>query len=253
MFGLNKKRTPQCPIPADLETWIEDCFIWLINQFGEDKIKTLKPLLPTQTDFPITFNNSEQSVYDTLKIVATQMQVNADNIHLSFYDQKLLEVTGDIGIKLYGQPIDDENYSSGEYRGINNNGQYSICINQSILNEPDKLIATLAHEIAHIKLLGENKILKNDEYLTDLTTVIFGLGVFNANVAFKFYSDFDKWGYSKQGYLFQQEWGYALALLAYFKSEVSPDWIHFLTPNIKSDFIKSEQYINFKKPQLIKK
>lgn len=51
------------------------------------------------------------------------------------------------------------------------------------LDEPEHMIATLAHEIAHIKLLGENRMEENDEIMTDLKTLFFGLGVFNANAA----------------------------------------------------------------------
>jgi hypothetical protein len=106
------------------------------------------------------------------------------------------------------------------------------------------MVATLAHEIAHIKLLGEGRINQNDERLTDLTTVVFGLGIFNANAAFQILRGVDSWGYSEQGYLTQMEWGYALALLAYLKEDRSPKWLQFLTPNVKGDFKRSMHLLN---------
>jgi hypothetical protein len=39
------------------------------------------------------------------------------------------------------------------------------------------------------------------------------------------------------------EWGYALALFAFIRSEKSPEWINHLTINIKSDFLQSERFI----------
>jgi hypothetical protein len=105
-------------------------------------------------------------------------------------------------------------------------------------------VATLAHEFSHIKLLGEKRLDLNDEHLTDLTPVVFGLGIFNANSAFKDFKSFDGYGHNSLGYLKQREWGYALALYAYFRYEENPGWLKFVTPNIRSDFKKSMEFIN---------
>lgn len=102
------------------------------------------------------------------------------------------------------------------------------------------MVATLAHEIAHIKLLGEERMEINNEPLTDLTTIIFGLGIFNANIAFRTFKDFNSKGWSSQGYLSQKQWGYALALFAYIRGQISPEWIKHLTPNIPS--LRSRKY-----------
>jgi hypothetical protein len=66
-------------------------------------------------------------------------------------------------------------------------------------------------------VLGENRIKINNEPLTDSTTVFFGLGLFNANEAFKTFKDFKSYGWSTQGYLSQTQWGYALALFAHIR------------------------------------
>jgi hypothetical protein len=103
--------------------------------------------------------------------------------------------------------------------------------------------ATLAHEFAHIKILGEGRLDVNDESLTDLTTVVFGLGIFNAYSSYRFSKGFDGWSQSSTGYLTQQEWGYALALYAYYREEKEPAWIKFCNKNIQSDFRKSELFV----------
>lgn len=76
-----------------------------------------------------------------------------------------------------------------------------------------------------------------------MTPVVFGLGIFNANSAYKEWKSFDSYGHNSIGYLKQREWGYALALYAFFRQEENPDWIKFLTPNIKSDVKKSLDFI----------
>jgi hypothetical protein len=244
MFAFFKKKKNNCPVSEDVRLWLENSLIWLIQQFGENKIRSVKTLLPLQKDFPaITFNGSEQMAHDLLSVVAKQMDTDPEKIKLDFYNEQLLEIRAETGFTLFGQQYEDQNYSSGLYAGKNANDKYSIGIEIGQLKQPDKIIATLAHEIAHIKILGEGRLKQNDEFLTDLTTVFFGLGIFNANSSFQQYSSSDGWAYSTQGYLPQQDWGYALALYAYIRQEKKPDWVRHLTPNIRSDFKKSEAYI----------
>jgi len=105
------------------------------------------------------------------------------------------------------------------------------------------MVAVLAHEIAHIKLLGEDRLATNNEPLTDLATIFFGLGVFNANEAFRTSQTYESYSWRATGYLSQPQWGYALALFAHLRDEISPCWIDHLTPNVKSDFLQAQQFI----------
>lgn len=214
-----------------------------MTQFGQEKLENMKTMLPDQEHFPVQLDGTEQMAYSLLNIVAPQMDVDPAGITLHFYNEQLMEFGSEVGFTLFGQQYEDENYSAGQYWGMDEDGKYFIAIELGQLKKPENLVAVLAHEIAHIKLLGEGRIEENDEHLTDLVTVFFGLGIFNANASFRFQADFEKWSYNKQGYLQQQEWGYALALYAYIQKVEKPDWIKFLTPNIQSDFKKSETFI----------
>ena len=100
------------------------------------------------------------------------------------------------------------------------------------------------HELAHAKLMGHAKMDYVDEYLTDLATVFFGFGIFNANTAFQFRQSNDGWSWSDLGYLKIDEWAYALALLAYLRKEKNPEWAQYLNPSVKKVFEKSAQFIS---------
>ena len=78
--------------------------------------------------------------------------------------------------------------NEGEYSGaaglyFNKTSQEKrkkIAINESQFKNPTKLVATIAHELGHVILLGGGKVSpENDghEYLTDLLTVFYGLGI----------------------------------------------------------------------------
>lgn len=154
---------------------MEDALIWLINQFGEEKILSTQTLTPTKDFFPTHFDGTDSHAISILSIVAQQMDVNPNGIKVEFYSEGTSPSQQLYETSILLQQFEEDQYSAGQYLGKNNNGDFLIAIERGQLSEPDKLIATMAHEIAHIKILGENRLQENDEYLTDLTTVFFGL------------------------------------------------------------------------------
>jgi hypothetical protein len=218
-----------CPVEEPTRIWIEKSFQTLFNIFGATETLNRKILTPDRKHFPVRYDGSERSAFETLKIIADQMEVPFEKISLDFYDELLQKITA-------GSP-------SGLYMGKGENDNFQISLVRTRLDDPEKMVATLAHEVAHIKLLGENRIAENDEPITDLTTIFFGLGIFNANAAFKTFADSKYYGWSSAGYLTQMEWGYALALFAYIRGEQQPDWAEHLCKNVKADFIQGQNFI----------
>jgi hypothetical protein len=247
MFGLFDKQDPnRCPIPEDNRIWLENSFSMLLDMFGKELIKKRKIVIPHHSDFPIKYNGDEKTAIDTLQIVAKQMEVAIEDIHLDFYSEGTKEIsTGSPlnGGRVFLKSFDDSKYSAGRYLGKQEDNKFHIWLEKSKLTQPENMVATLAHEIAHIKLLGENRIEENDEKLTDLTTIIFGLGIFNANSAFQTFRGVDYSGWRKMGYLTQMEWGYGLSLLAHIRGEKLPEWINYLSLNIRGDFKQGEKFI----------
>ncbi|HVZ97143.1 MAG TPA: tetratricopeptide repeat protein [Chitinophagaceae bacterium] len=245
MSGLFKRNNNEPSVNEETREWIENCFLWFINSFGKDTIKKRKVLIPDYKDFPIVYNGKQQAAFDTLKIVATQMEIDADNINLVIYNEGQQEIdSGNLfGGRIFLQSVKDQKYSGGVYLGKQEDGKYLIGLEDKNLKDPLAIVASLAHELSHIKLLGEKRIRGNNEHLTDLTTIIFGLGVFNANAAFQTINGYGFSGWSKLGYLTQMQWGYALALFCYLREEENPEWVKFLSVNVQADFKKSITFI----------
>lgn len=132
---------------------------------------------------------------------------------------------------------------AGTYEPSTEDGKYIISLQEETLKEPEILISTLAHEIAHVKLLGEQRMEENDELLTDFCSAFFGFGVLSANTAFQFIRQTDRWGYQAFGYTLLEEWGYALALLAFVREEDNPEWASYLNETVRHDFQKSLDYM----------
>ena len=176
------------------------------------------------------------------------MEVEFHEIQLVLYDEDVKKISiGTTGLgHTFLNSIDNEKGSAGLYWGRQPDNKYHIGLERRNLIQPEIMIATLAHEIAHIKLLGENKIQINDEKLTDLTTVIFGLGIFNANAAFQTIKGLNSIGWRKMGYLSENEWGYALSIFAFIRGESTPYWVEHLAFNIKAGFNQGKRYIEDK-------
>ncbi|MBL7737943.1 MAG: hypothetical protein JNK14_01905 [Chitinophagaceae bacterium] len=253
MFGLfSKKNSNECPIDPEMRLWMENSFLWLTTQFGHDNVATKPMLHPSPEHFPIRYDGSIESLTKTAEIVARQMEIDINEIKLDTYEQNIQEFSNEFGHRIWTE-VDkdsDEKIAAGLYFDKDEHGRYDIFIEKRNLTDPENLVATLAHEFSHIKILGEKRLDFNDEQLTDLTPVVFGLGIFNANSAFKESKSFDSYGHNSIGYLKQKEWGYALALYAYFRQEENSGWIKYLTPNIQSDFKKSMDFINANKDKV---
>ena len=242
---VNNFQREGCPVSEHNRLWLENAFLILLDFFGEENTRQRRVVTPHLADFPVLYNRTEQSAYETMTIVAAQMDVSPESIRLNFYDDRVREISSGslLGGPIYPGSREDDQQATGLYMGQTEDGKFEIWLNRSTLSEPECLVAVLAHEIAHIKLLGENRLEVNNEPLTDLTTVVFGLGIFNANDAFQTSKTFQYYSWKSNGYLSQPQWGYALALFAHLRGENSPSWIDHLTPNVKGDFLQGQRFI----------
>jgi hypothetical protein len=129
--------------------------------------------------------------------------------------------------------------AAGVYSGAGRGGRQVITLDRSNAAEPARLIAVIAHELGHVRLLGERRIAsdrEDQEPLTDLLSVYLGMGIFAANAAFDFsqtglYLGRQGWRAQRLGYLTEQMFGYGLAWYAVLRGEADPPWAKYLDTN----------------------
>lgn len=237
MFGLfGKSNAPhKCPIPEASQKWIETAFSFLVKLFGEVSVKNRKVLVPHLSDFPIRYDGGEKPAWDTLHIIAAQMEADPNDIVLDIYADETSAVSSGspLGTKVFLGSYENPDHTDA-YTGRQEDGRFHIWLEAQRLMDPERMVAYLAHEIARMRLM-ESPQPEDDHRLADMTTMIFGLGIFNANASFHS---------PKKGYVLQREWGYALALFARLRGEKDPDWVKYLIPNIRPDFAKSQAYLD---------
>jgi tetratricopeptide (TPR) repeat protein len=232
----------KCPVESGVKRWTELRMQWLLDQFGKARLKNKSVMLPTDDFFPEPFDGSADSVRTIFKHVSHYMGIDSDSIELKIH-----------------QPS-HPSYFNTNFNQLSPNwtGLYelhgdteTIVLESTTVIDPESLVATISHELAHSLLLSPKRISSQEEdfeLLTDLTTVFFGMGIFTANVAFRDKSfhtgNVHGWTMSKQGYLTPEMWSYALALYAWLRNEKNPTWIHYLKSPIRSTCQKGIAYLS---------
>ncbi len=211
MFGWF---APKCPVDTRTKAWVESRMLWLADRFGLDRLRAAAVVLPTDEFFPDRYTPDETGCRGCLLRMCGYMGVAPESVHLQIVD-------------------DDE---MPDAAGLYQMRERSVIwIARTQLDDPMRLMATVAHELAHELLLKGGHLSGDEpdhEETTDLLPVFLGTGIFAANATLKT----NTWAegrtkylaFSRQGYLSSVELGYALAVFAHFRGEDRPRWAKHL-------------------------
>lgn len=206
--------SPKCPVDTWEKAWTETRMRWLADQFGIDRLLNAEVILPTEQYFPDPFAGTEADARRLLDLVCGYMDVDPGRVEL--------EVCADVQL-----PGAAGHYHAGE-RAV-------IRVAQSQLANPERLAATLTHEVSHELLLGQGRLapeVADHEWVTDLLPAFLGIGIFAANAVldeeYVSHGQWSWWRMGKQGYLPARMFGYAFALFAFVRDERDPPWASYL-------------------------
>jgi hypothetical protein len=213
MFGLFG---PKCPLETRDKTWVEWRLEWLADHFGLDRMRTARVILPTEEFFPARLAGDRAGAAACLELMCGYMRIDPAAVTLEII------------------PDDDMPGAAGLYEM---RARSNIVVAESQLAAPPKLLATLAHELAHELLLKGGHLTQetsDHEQVTDLLPVFLGTGIFLANATMEYKAEtvgqYHSWTFSRQGYLNSLLLGYALAVFAYVRGEDRPSWaVHLRT------------------------
>lgn len=220
MFWNKKIKSPVSE--AD-EEWLNSDLTWLREAFSEEHFHQIRTITPTVDFYNRTFSGTEEDAHFVLERTKELMAIQNDHIKLAFFDNQ--PTYGEDGSMLSTPSPNIQgswDAAAGTYQQTNE-GETIISLDLGQLEDPIALIATISHELAHVILLGEGYLEENDEFLTDLTAIFYGYGLFLGNSSFQFSqrsTNFgSEWGYSRQGYLPEQVIAYAMAWLSFERNE----------------------------------
>src|SRR5262249_10231764 len=178
MFGLK----PRLLLSDEEREWLDGAFDELVRLLGADRVLNRRVVVPTDTDFPDPYDASPQAARTMFERVASYMGVDPALIHLQIVPAEHAPLRDFMPFWR-----EQSKKAAGFYQGAEE--EIVIGLDEKQLEEPVAVVATLAHEFAHVILLGGG-IIKPDhphmEPLTDLCTVMCGFGVFNSTAAARF-------------------------------------------------------------------
>jgi hypothetical protein len=263
MFGWFK---PTCPCDPAAKRWVEERLQWLSKQFGLHILLERPVVLPTPEFFPDNYDQSLPTVRQLFRRVCQYMEVDPDLVDVELVNDQtprwmhemdpllgFAAGTWEMGERSwYEAPKkdskDDESAGGGE-RPKRRFGKSRIRIERGSLDRPSDLVGTMAHELAHQRLLGEGRARASafdNELLTDLTAVFYGFGIFLANNPRKSTGKLSYWPGTtlrRPEYLSEPMLGYALAHVAWFRDETWPAWATHLRWTPRSVFKEGLRFL----------
>lgn len=242
--------SPKLPISDEERLWVDQGFVRLEKILGRRRMLEAKVILPVAEHFPDHYDKTPAALEKLFQRVCGYMKVDRKSVELEAFPDETQELqemlpswrsqsAGCAG--LYFHPHTEHD---GEKQAM------LVAIRATQLDDPLSLVATIAHELGHVILLGGgllNHKTPDHEPMTDLLTVFLGLGIFTANSSerFKQYQDDRRQGWSMQrlGYLPQEVFGYALAKFALERGDHKPKWATHLSTNVRSYFNSSTAWL----------
>ena len=240
------RRRPSCPAsPAEKEL-VEDGFQSLQGKLGLARLREATVVEPTSAFFPDRYDASCDAAAQMFARVCGYMRVEPQSVRLSFWQRERekpqVHAPGTMST------LHQTKGASGLYAHVD--GFDHISLNVAELNDPEALVATMAHELAHVLLLGRSAISHDEphmEALTDLTTIYLGLGIFTSNTLLRrrgwIRGNVEGWEVSRKGYISPEMAGWALSLFAWARGEKNPKWSDHLATDGKSYLKQGLRYL----------
>lgn len=242
-------------LDSDDEVWQLDTWEWLLRMLGGPADLARSPLVtPSREFFPPAEAEGHDRAEYILGLVKRHARLDEWECRLVAQPKRPEARVGE----LTALKFESGHMPLGTF-GVDGN-QVVITYDPDSVKNPVTLVATLAHELGHYLLatLPEPPPggAENLEFATDLVTVYLGFGLFGANAAFHFeqYQDVmsQGWSTSRQGYLSQREWCFALAVFFALRDLEISDAKPFLKEHLYTDLVKASKYLA-RNPALIEK
>ncbi|NEX92402.1 hypothetical protein [Caulobacter sp. 17J65-9] len=251
MFSLFSKQKSY--LDPEVEAWQLDVWRWLLERLGGLSDLRSRPLVvPTRAFFPpteATGHARAEHVFASVKrhagLADWPCRLEAQPERPKARVSEFLTLT----------PL--KGHAPAGTFGPEGN-EVLITYDPGAVDDPHALVATLAHELAHYLLAtlpdGPPGGKDAEEFATDLTTVYLGFGLFGANCAFRYqqHQDFmsQGWSWSRQGYLTEREWAFALAAFFRVRDEPVEAAKAWLRPHLFAELKKAAASLD-RRPELL--
>ena len=240
-------------LEPELETWQLDAWKSLLEYFGGvERLRRSPLVVATREFFPPTVatgHERAQHIFDCVKTHAEMTDWPC--IFLAQPDAPKPQVGEFAILKFTGGKAPLGTFAV-------DGDMPTVTYDPASINQPAVLVATLVHELAHYRLMPVRVRLPGGdemhEFATDLMTAFLGFGLFGANQAFTFSQHGDSiskgWQWSRQGYLRERDWAFALAVFLDLRGQAPEALKGLLKPHLYADLKSAARYLG-RNPSLL--
>ena len=139
-------RKPRCPIDDDTRLFVDDRMQWLVSQFGRGVLQRTIVVVPTTDFFPDRYEPTEPCLYALFDRICGYMNVDRSLVTVRFYNHNSSVTDFSAGLKDY--------QTSAVGRYDESNGTINVWVNINSLDNPPAVVATMAHELGQVQLIG---------------------------------------------------------------------------------------------------
>lgn len=226
--------------PEDEQWQIELWRYFLVLFSSQVNFQQTPLVLPTKQFFPPTDKKGHERAEHIFQSVKKQARMSSWPCRLLAQPERPPLTAGSRAVL---EPIKHGPGGTFGYEGED----VVITYDPADIEDPGRLIATLAHELSHYLLAHRDGELPGGDALeepaTDVMTVYMGFGVFGAASAFNFQADDTGWRWSRGGYLSQRAWLFALGIFLELR-HLPPDTVKpFLKQHLYSDLNEAIRYL----------
>ncbi len=223
----------------DNAEWIEETLLALIRHYGASRFQRKIPILLADSYGDLRRGPPADFLNAVVRDMADAARISVKGISVEVYrDENITEVLSNLGLP---HSMEDADGTAGIFHGFTPDGAARIAVEESGMDDDIALAGTLAHELAHVFLLGNRPAAdavwpaEDEEPVTDLMAILLGFGVYicNSNERFRAYDDgrLTGWSASRRGYLTLEEACYAQAVVHALFAQESRTYFAHLTPN----------------------
>jgi len=243
MFGLFEAKLL---IDRDEFDWLLACTKWFVEEFeGMERLQKTKLILPTSEFFSV----NDEAGHSRAQLIFDQVKSHADMaewpcILKAGEERRESKVADGLALKHEHETAPLGTYQAGSEKAV-------ITYDPTLLKEPESLIATFAHELAHYLMHSSNILPPRghelEEHATDFVSAILGFGVFAANSAKSFgqFQNFGEMGWEtrRQGYLSENALVTALAIFVHLTGESEQEVATYLKGYLRKPFKRACQFL----------
>ncbi len=217
----------KCPIQLVDKVWVEISMQSLTDELGVDQLTNTTMLY--LEDFEADDKTDAEFARDCVEFILGQMDLPSTSCRLEIVEPGELDDM-------------DDRYRPGD--------DPVVFVPNDELEEKFHLVSQLAYELTKHVLVSRGFVQPDHpDYasISHLATLFFGFGIFSANstVFDNSWTDgsWTGWSMRKRGILSSQTMGYALALLAKARNDMSPPWASDLRFDAQEIFVKSIKFL----------